>query len=347
MKKAIVTGGAGFIGSAFVEKLNREGIDDILIVDALAKGDKWKNLAGLRFSDYLHKDAFIEKIVSDSLEFEPQAIVHMGACSSTTVRDVDYLVENNYRYTQILAHWAAARKVRFVYASSAATYGNGENGFSDECDLRSLRPLNPYGYSKHLFDLRAERDGLFEKIAGLKFFNVFGPNEYHKGEMASLVFKGFRRISETGRIGLFKSCRQEYPDGGQARDFVYVKDCTEAMWWLLTHENVNGLFNLGTGVARTWNDLAMALFSAMDRSPKIDYVDMPEDLRDCYQYFSRADTEKLAKTGCPLKFRSLEEAVEDYVANHLAKKNPYLQCLKAFSEQSEMEFRVRDGPKVA
>ena len=183
--------------------------------------------------------------------------------------------------------------------------------------------MNPYGYSKHLFDLRAERDGLMEKIAGLKFFNVFGPNEYHKGEMASLVFKGFRRISETGRIGLSKSCRQEYSDGGQARDFVYVKDCTEAMWWLLSQENVNGLFNLGTGVARTWNDLAMALFSAMDRSPKIDYVDMPEGLRDSYQYFSRAEMEKLAKAGCFLKFRSLEEAVKDYVANHLTKENPH------------------------
>ena len=323
MKKVIVTGGAGFIGSAFVKKLNREGIDDILIVDALGENDKWKNLLGLRYADYLHKDVFIDRLISGRLKFEPSAVVHMGACSSTTVRDVEYLMENNYRYTKTLAHWCAARDIRLLYASSAATYGNGENGFSDECDLRLLRPLNPYGYSKHLFDLRAERDGLFEKIAGLKFFNVFGPNEYHKGEMASLVFKGFRRISETGRIGLFKSCRQEFSDGEQARDFVYVKDCTEAMWWLLSHENVNGLFNLGTGVARTWNDLALALFSAMGRSPEIDYLDMPEGLRGSYQYFSRAETEKLAKAGCPLKFRSLEEAVKDYVANHLTKENPH------------------------
>jgi ADP-L-glycero-D-manno-heptose 6-epimerase len=334
MKKLVVTGGAGFIGSALVHKLNKEGIDDIVIVDALAESEKWRNLVGLRYSDYLHKNDFIGKVSTDTLNFVPQAVLHMGACSQTTMCDADFLMENNYRYTQVLAHWAVTRGIRFIYASSAATYGSGTVGFSDEVDLGLLRPLNRYGYSKHLFDLHAERSGLLKKITGLKFFNVFGPNEYHKGEMTSVVFKAFHQIKKTGRMKLFKSHREDYKDGEQIRDFVYVKDCVEVMWWLLTHESVNGLFNLGTGKARTWNDLAKALFNAMGCPLRIDYMEMPETLRGSYQYFTQAGMDRLKKTGCPLVFRSLEEAVRDYIVNHLATDNPYLDPLGAVSKGS-------------
>jgi ADP-L-glycero-D-manno-heptose 6-epimerase len=324
MKKLVVTGGAGFIGSALVHKLNKEGIDDIVIVDALAESEKWKNLVGLRYRDYLHKNDFICKVSADCLNFKPQAVVHMGACSQTTMLDTDFLMENNYRYTQVLANWATNRGIRFIYASSAATYGSGKVGFSDEVDLRLLRPLNRYGYSKHLFDLHADRSGLFQKITGLKFFNVFGPNEYHKGDMTSVVFKAFHQIKKTGRMKLFKSRHEDYRDGEQIRDFVYVKDCVEIIWWLLTHESVNGLYNIGTGKPRTWNDLAKALFDAMECPTLIDYVEMPDTLQGSYQYFTQAGMERLKKTGCPLAFRSLEEAVKDYIVNHLATDNPYL-----------------------
>ena len=328
-KPLIVTGGAGFIGSALVHKLNKEGIDDIIIVDALSESEKWKNLVGLRYSDYLHKDEFIGKVSTGTLNFVPKAVVHMGACSQTTMRNADYLMENNYRYTQILAHWAVTRGIRFIYASSAATYGSGHMGFSDAVDLISLRPLSRYGYSKHLFDLHAERNGLLKKITGLKFFNVFGPNEYHKGDMASVVFKAFHQIKKNGRMKLFKSDREDYKDGEQTRDFIYIKDCVEVIWWLLTHESVNGLYNLGTGNARTWNDLARALFNAMECPPLIDYVEMPGTLRQSYQYFTQAGMDRLKKKGCPLVFRSLEEAVKDYIVNHLATDHPYLDPLAA------------------
>ena len=329
MKKVVVTGGAGFIGSALVHKLNSEGIDDIVIVDALAESEKWKNLIGLRYSDYLHKNDFIRKVSSGTLNFLPQAVVHMGACSQTTMNDADYLMENNYRYTQALAHWAVTRGIRFIYASSAATYGSGDVGFSDAVDLRLLRPLNRYGYSKHLFDLYAERSGLIKNITGLKFFNVFGPNEYHKGDMTSVVFKAFHQIKKTGRVKLFKSHRQDYKDGEQRRDFVYIKDCVQVIWWLLMHESVNGLYNLGTGQARTWNDLAQALFDAMGCSPLIDNMEMPETLRGSYQYFTQADMNRLKEQGCPLVFRSLEAVVKDYIVNHLATDRPCLDALGA------------------
>lgn len=323
MKKIIVTGGAGFIGSAFVWKLNREGMDDILVVDDLGNGDKWKNLVGLHYSDYLHKDAFLRGVTSGSLKYCPDALVHMGACSSTTEDNADYLMENNYRFTRILAEWAVSRKVRFLYAGSAATYGDGGLGFSDTADISLLRPLNKYGYSKHFFDLYAEHSGLARHIAGLKFFNVFGPNEYHKGDMASMVFKAFNQIRQTGRVRLFRSYREDYADGEQLRDFVYVEDCLDVMWWLLVHGEVNGLFNLGTGQARSWNDLARAAFAAMKRPVQIEYVDMPESLRDRYQYFTQADMRRLERTGCPLHFRTLEEAIRDYTS-HLLAKVPYL-----------------------
>jgi ADP-L-glycero-D-manno-heptose 6-epimerase len=324
MKKVVVTGGAGFIGSAFIHKLNREGIEDILVVDALGKNEKWKNLAGLSYTDYLHKNVFIDQVISDTLDFQPQAIVHMGACSRTTERDADYLMENNYRFTRRLAKWAVERGIRFIYASSAATYGDGENGFSDAADIEMLRPLNRYGYSKHVFDLYARRTGLLDHITGLKFFNVFGPNEYHKGDMTSVVFKAFNQIQETGRVELFKSHRNDYADGEQKRDFLYIKDCVDIMWWLVNREEITGLYNLGSGEARTWNDLAASIFSAIDLPSDIHYINMPEILRGSYQYYSQADIRKLQSTGCPLNFRSLEEAILDYVTNHLRRPRQYL-----------------------
>jgi ADP-L-glycero-D-manno-heptose 6-epimerase len=327
MRRVIVTGGAGFIGSAFVWKLNREGIDDILIVDDLKDSEKWKNLTGLRFSDYLHKAVFFQNVSANTVTYVPEAVVHMGACSSTTERDADYLMENNYRFTRVLAEWAVSRKIRFVYASSAATYGNGTRGFSEEIELSGLRPLNMYGYSKHLFDLYAERSGLLKKITGLKFFNVFGPNEYHKGDMASMVFKAFHQITETGGVKLFKSHLENIADGEQKRDFVYIKDCMDVMWWLLIHKEVTGLFNLGSGKAHSWNDLIRSLFIVMGRQPQIQYVAMPESLQKIYQYFTQASMEGLGKAGCPLHFRSLEAAVQDYVVNHLQAGDPHLRSL--------------------
>jgi len=248
----------------------------------------------------------------------------MGACSSTTERDAGYLMENNYRYTRTLAEWTIPHHIRFIYASSAATYGDGQRGFSDRTDLHLLRPLNMYGYSKHIFDLHAKKAGLLDRIVGLKFSNVFGPNEYHKGDMVSVAFKAYHQIMETGEVKLYKSYQEDVMHGERMRDFVYVKDCTRMMWWLLTHSEVNGLFNLGTGRARSWNDLARALFDALELPPQIEYIDMPEAIRGSYQYFTQADGDRLQETGCPLDFRSLEESVRDYVVNNLQKPDPYL-----------------------
>jgi ADP-L-glycero-D-manno-heptose 6-epimerase len=321
----VVTGGAGFIGSAFVWKLNQEGIDDILIVDHLGTSDKWKNLVNRRFVDYIHKDDFYWSIEGDCLPFDVSAVIHMGACSSTTERDADYLMENNHHYSCALAEWALKKDIRFIYASSAATYGDGAKGFSDDDETtRALRPINMYGYSKQIFDLWALRRGFQDKMAGIKFFNVFGPNEYHKGDMTSVIYKAFHQIKETGRVRLFKSYKPQYSDGGQMRDFVYVKDCVEAMWWLFNHPDANGIFNLGTGKARTWNDLIHAVFSAMGLKPQIEYIEVPETIRDQYQYLTEAKMDKLAKAGCRLTFRELEDSVRDYVVEHLQNPDPFL-----------------------
>lgn len=321
----VVTGGAGFIGSAFVWKLNSEGIQDIVIVDELGHTEKWKNLVNRRYAEYIHKDAFLRMIQTGQVPFKPKAIIHMGACSSTTERNADYLMDNNYHYTCRLAEWSVPNNIRFLYAGSAATYGNGVQGFSDADSVtESLRPINMYGYSKQLFDLWVLRNKVSNKIVGLKFFNVFGPNEYHKEDMTSVVFKAYRQVLDTGRVRLFKSYRTEYGDGEQMRDFVYIKDCVEVMWWLMQHPEINGIYNLGTGRARTWNDLVKAVFSALGKEPHIEYFDMPPEIRDQYQYFTEAKMDKLRATGCPVSFRSLEEAVHDYVVNHLQRPDPYL-----------------------
>jgi len=322
----IVTGGAGFIGSAFVWKLNQEGIEDIVIVDQLGSDDKWKNLVNLRFADYIHKDEFMNLVLADEVPFEASAVIHMGACSSTTERDADYLWENNYLYSRELAEWALRHSARFIYASSAATYGDGSLGFSDDHErISQLKPINMYGYSKQIFDLWVLKNKLEDKMVGIKFFNVFGPNEYHKGDMTSVICKAFNQIRETGKMRLFKSYKKEYPDGGQMRDFVYVKDCLNVMWWFLKNPEVNGIYNLGTGKARTWKDLIKAVFAAMERKANIQYIEMPAALRNQYQYFTEAQMNKLKSAGCPVFFAPLEETVRDYVVNYLQNIDPHLE----------------------
>ncbi|MCB0283633.1 MAG: ADP-glyceromanno-heptose 6-epimerase [Calditrichaeota bacterium] len=311
----IVTGAAGFIGSCTVSRLNKEGITDIIAVDVLRENDKWKNLRHLRFSDYLDRSALFQ-----FLENNPQteAIIHIGACSSTTERDASYLMENNYRYTLRLAEYAINNKIRFIYASSAATYGAGEKGYEDdESALDQLMPLNMYGYSKQLFDLKAQREGWLQQIAGLKFFNVYGPNEYHKGDMASVIFKAFNQINENGKVRLFKSHKTGYNDGEQLRDFVYVKDVLNVIWYLLKNKTVNGLFNVGSAKARSFKDLVSATFSAMEKEPEIEYIDMPQSIRDRYQYFTEASMQKLYLTGYNLPATSLEDGINDYVRTYL------------------------------
>jgi len=321
----IVTGGAGFIGSAFVWKLNQKGIEDIVIVDQLGSDDKWKNLVNLRFADYIHKNEFMNLVLEDEVPFEASAVIHMGACSSTTERDADYLWENNYLYSRELAAWALSHNARFIYASSAATYGDGALGFSDDHEkISQLKPINMYGYSKQIFDLWVLKNKLEDKIVGIKYFNVFGPNEYHKGDMSSVIYKAFKQIKETGKMRLFKSYRKEYPDGGQLRDFVYVKDCLNVMWWFFKNPEVNGIYNLGTGKARTWKDLIKSVFAAMERKTNIQYIEMPVALRDQYQYFTEAQMNKLKSAGCPVTFAPLEETVRDYVVNYLQNIDPHL-----------------------
>lgn len=322
----IVTGGAGFIGSAMVWKLNRMGIDDILVVDNLSTSDKWNNLVGLRYQDYLHRDQFLKFILEGDDPFETEAVIHMGACSSTTEQDADFLMENNYRYTQHVCRFCVEHDARFINASSAATYGNGEFGFNDAHDgIDRLRPLNMYGYSKQLFDIWAKDAGILDQIVCLKFFNVYGPNEYHKDDMKSVICKAHAQILETGKLKLFKSYREEYPDGGQKRDFVYIKDCVDIMAWFLENRDKGGIFNVGTGTARTWNDLANSVFAALGKEPVIEYIPMPEVIRDKYQYFTQADMDKLKAAGYDGEMTSLEDGVKDYVQNYLDKDDPYLK----------------------
>ncbi len=312
-KKIILTGGAGFIGSCFLWKLNRENIDDVIVVDHLAGGSKWKNLAGKRFLDYVQKDDFLEALASGKFG-SVQAIVHLGACSSTLLDDAGYFLKNNYEYSKRLALWAAGRGVRFIYASSAATYGDGSAGYEDAEDgLKDLRPLNIYGYTKHLFDLWMLKNGFLKKAAGLKFFNVFGPNEYHKADMMSVICRRFDDVRAGRPMQLFKSYRPDYMDGEQKRDFIYVKDAVEVIYYFLAGPAPKGgIYNLGTGRARTWNDVAKAMFSAVKRKPQIEYIDMPQALQAKYQYSTEADIRKLRAAGCRYVFTPLEDAIKDY-----------------------------------
>lgn len=321
----VVTGGAGFIGSAVVWGLNNQGVDDVLVVDELGTDDKWKNLVKLRFSDYINKADFIEELEDGTFGDTIEGIIHLGACSSTTEKDAEFLMHNNFEYTQRMALWSVENGKRLVYASSAATYGDGSRGFCDEhSSLASLCPLNMYGYSKHLFDLWALKNGLLDKIAGLKYFNVFGPNEYHKDDMRSVVHKAFGQIVGTGKVKLFKSHRGDYEDGYQLRDFLYVKDAVDMTLFVYSTPSVNGILNIGTGKARSFYDLVGATFSAMGRETNIEYIDMPETIREKYQYFTEADIKKIRQAGYTGTIRPLEEAISDYVKNYLVKDDQYL-----------------------
>ena len=313
----VVTGAAGFIGCNVVAELNRRGREDLLLVDALGTDDKWRNLVGLRYEDVLSPAQYLAAVEAGTAP-RAEAVIHLGACSATTERNADYLLENNYRYTRTLCQWALAHEARFVYASSAATYGDGAQGYSDaDAATRTLQPLNMYGYSKHMFDLWALRHGLFDRIVGLKYFNVFGPHEEHKGDMRSVVHKSFGQIQNRGWIELFKSDRPEYGDGEQQRDFVYVRDAVNVTLHFAENRECSGLLNCGTGKARTWKALATAVFAAMNRTADIRYIEMPATLKGKYQYFTQAEPTKLHAAGYTTPFTELEDAIRDYVTGYL------------------------------
>ncbi|MDQ2776852.1 MAG: ADP-glyceromanno-heptose 6-epimerase [Acidobacteriota bacterium] len=316
--RILITGGAGFIGSALIWELNRRGLKNIIVADILGRDEKWKNLVPLQFADYLEAETLCDQIRSGTTAFnDVTSIFHLGACSSTTEKDASFLIRNNYEYTKTLAHFALDRHRRFVYASSAATYGSIAAALPETVTLESLRPLNMYGYSKHLFDTYAERAGLLPRITGLKYFNVFGPNEEHKGDMRSVVNKAFYQIQQTGRMSLFKSYKPEFRDGEQRRDFLYVKDAVAATIYLAENVDGGGLFNIGSGEPQTWLSLAKAIFSALAKEPEIDFVEMPESLREKYQYFTCAHVDKLRSAGFTQPFRSLDGAVCEYVTQYL------------------------------
>ncbi len=318
MSKYIVTGGAGFIGSNIVAALNARGEDDILVVDILGKNEKWKNLVGLKYADYLEGDAFRLAVQQDVLG-KVSAVFHMGACSATTEKDASYLVDNNYRLTRELCDWCLHNDVRFVYASSGATYGDGSLGYSDDDEVTpTLEPLNMYGYSKHMFDLWALRNGILNEIVGLKFFNVYGPREDHKDDMRSVVHKAYGQIQQEGVVKLFKSYNPAYKDGEQVRDFVYVKDAVDVCLWFAENRRASGLFNVGTGTCRTWVDLARAVFAALKRDPQIEFIEMPLHLRGKYQYRTEADISKLRSVGYDKPMTTLEDGVRDYVQTWLS-----------------------------
>lgn len=314
----VVTGAAGFIGRNLVAALNARGRRDLLLVDQLGTDEKWRNLVGLHFDQLLSPADFRARLHSGALP-AVETVFHLGACSATTERDADYLYDNNTRYTRELCVWCLAHGIRFIYASSAATYGDGALGYSDrdETTVR-LRPLNMYGLSKHLFDLWALEQGLFDRIVGLKYFNVYGPFEDHKGDMRSVVHKSYQQIAAGQDISLFRSCRPDYADGEQRRDFIYVRDAVAVTLHFAEHRETSGLFNCGTGQSRTWLDLARAVYAAAGREPRISFIDMPELLRAKYQYFTEADLTKLRAAGYRQPFHSLEDGIRDYVRSHLA-----------------------------
>ena len=316
----LVTGGAGFIGSNIVRMLNDKGFDDIIICDHICETDKWMNMRNKRYIEYIERSELLGRLCDFSGKISH--VIHMGACSATTEKNFDFLYKNNFEFTKALWKYCAEEGISFIYASSAATYGNGNEGFDDEDDIKKLMPLNGYGYSKQLFDLWSEKEiqkgnKLPKQYVGFKFFNVYGPNEYFKGSMASVIFHTFNDVTKTGKKGLFKSYKEGYEDGKQLRDFVYVKDICKVIDYVMDNSDVNGLFNLGTGVARSFYDLAVATFESMGKKPNIEFIDMPEQLKGKYQYFTEAKMNKLRKTGYKEEFYSLEDGVRDYVTNYL------------------------------
>lgn len=330
----IVTGAAGMIGSAVVWKLNEMGRNDIIVVDKLRTEEKWLNLRKRDYADWVDRDNLFNWLSNPANAEKITGVVHMGACSATTERDGDFLMENNYGYSKKLWEFCSNRQIPYVYASSAATYGAGELGYNDDVtpeELKKLQPLNKYGYSKKIFDDWAFKQSITPKQwCGLKFFNVYGPQEYHKGRMASMVFHTFNQYKENGGVKLFKSYKEGFKDGEQLRDFVYLKDVVDVIYYLLTNKVESGVYNIGTGEARSFLDLSMATMRAASNNPKlkqedvIEFIPMPEDLRGRYQYFTQASMEKLKRAGYTKKFTSLEEGVKDYVQNYLAKEDSYL-----------------------
>lgn len=325
----VVTGGAGFIGSNIVSGMAARGLGPIVVVDRLKEDDRWRNIAKHELFDVILPDQLLTFLETHVARVE--AIIHMGAISATTERDADLIIDNNFRYPMGLWRWCAGHDVRLIYASSAATYGDGSLGFDDDGStegLANLKPLNAYGWSKHLFDRRVARmleegESRPPQWAGLKFFNVYGPNEYHKGRMSSVVSQVYPIAAEDQACTLFKSHHPDYEDGGQLRDFIWVGDCVDIVLWLLDNPDVKGLFNCGTGKARSFADLARAVYAALGKEPQINYVDTPEDIRDKYQYFTEARMDRLAAAGYSKPMTSLEEGVAEYVKTYLSSDDPY------------------------
>ncbi len=327
---AVVTGGAGFIGSNVVASLTKTGNWDVVVSDWLGDDDKWRNLANHQIVDVVAPEQLLTYL--DKNKSAIDVIIHMGAISSTTERNVDLIFRNNFVLSRDLWRWASRHQKRFIYASSAATYGDGSAGFSDDATMEALdhlRPLNPYGWSKHLFDrfvareLDKGRDSP-SQWAGLKFFNVYGANEYHKESMKSVVAQIFPKAARSEAVTLFRSHHPDYEDGGQLRDFIYVRDCSQVVSWLLKNHHVSGLFNLGTGHARSFADLAKAVFAALNRKAVIEYVDTPDEIRDRYQYYTQADMSKIRSAGYADDFTTLEDGIADYVRGYLTQDDPYL-----------------------
>ncbi|OAN50657.1 ADP-L-glycero-D-mannoheptose-6-epimerase [Paramagnetospirillum marisnigri] len=325
----LVTGGAGFIGSNILAALEERGAGKLVACDRLRSGSKWRNIAKRELADIVHPEQIFEFLDANAKRME--VIIHMGAISATTETDADKILANNFSLSLALWKWCALHNVRFIYASSAATYGDGAQGFDDDWSadhLARLHPLNAYGWSKHLFDRRVSRKVLSgarkpPQWAGLKFFNVYGPNEYHKGGQQSVVAQVHPHAVEGAAYQLFKSHNPKYPDGGQLRDFIWVGDVVDVVMWLLDHPNVSGVYNVGTGQARSFLDLASAVYQAVGREPQIKFRDTPIEIRDKYQYFTQARMDRLRQAGYSKPFTTLEEGVETYVKQFLAAADPY------------------------
>jgi len=319
----IVTGAAGFIGSVMAKSLNLDGRNDLLLVDKFTKTAKWKNVVGLKFVDFVDRDSFLDRLEKGEFK-DVTMVIHMGACTDTTEFDMNYLMNVNYEYSKRLCSWCLKNNARFIYASSAAVYGDGTKGFSDNNELAmEFQPLNPYGFSKLLFDRWLINTGNVNSVVGMRFFNVFGPNEYHKNKMSSIIYRSYPMAKKEGVVRLFRSYVKNIENGDQKRDFIYIKDVLKITDFFIKNKNVCGIFNVGAGKANSFNELASALLTSLGKKPIIENFDMPDEIKNKYQYFTEADTSKLIKAGYNKGFIPFEGAIADYVQNHLQKENPY------------------------